>query len=135
MDAGSLLTMALGGIVGNASSDGVRRVMRQLWQTIRNRLLQNQPAIKVEMVELEQNPTQENLNPLEPFLQVEMHKDKAFTEEISRLGREIKSAQANGDNIINQGNIEAEGSGVAANNINAPNSRFGGSNMIINLGK
>ena len=82
--AGKLLDMALGGIVGDAASDGVKL----LWQTIKNRLLKNQP-IEAEIVELEQNPTQENLKLLEPFLQVEMHKDKLFAQEISKLAKEI----------------------------------------------
>ena len=91
--AGKLLDMALGGIVGDAASDGVKL----LWQTIKNRLLKNQP-IEAEIVELEQNPTQENLKLLEPFLQVEMHKDKLFAEEISKIAREIANASA-GDTI------------------------------------
>ena len=52
--ATTLLSMALGGIVGNAASDGVRDLQRRLWQTIKKRLLQNQP-IEAEIIELEQN--------------------------------------------------------------------------------
>jgi hypothetical protein len=92
--AGKLLGMALSAIVGDAASGGVNL----LWQQIRTRLLQNQPAIEAEIVELEQNPTQKNLKPLEAFLQVEMHKDKLFAEEISKLAREI-ATQNSGDTI------------------------------------
>ncbi len=127
--AGTLLDMALGGIVGDAASEGAKR----LWQTIRNRLLQNQPVIEGEIVELEQNPTQENLQPLEAFLQVEMHKDRAFAEAISKLGQKI--ANVNKGNNIMTGDIKAETGGVAAANIDAPGSRFGGSDTNINVGK
>lgn len=127
--AGTLLDMALGGIVGDAASEGAKR----LWQMIRNRLLQNQPTIEGEIVELEQNPTQENLEPLEAFLQVEMHKDRAFAEAISKLGQEI--AHTNKENHITTGDIKAETSGVAAAEINAPNARIGGSDNIFNVGK
>lgn len=127
--AGTLLDMALGGIVGDAASGGVKL----LWQTIRKRLVQNQPVIEGEIVELEQNPTPENLKPLEAFLQVEMVKDKAFAEAISKLGQEI--ANANKENTITTGDIKAETGGVAAANIDAPNSRFGGSDKVINVGK
>jgi hypothetical protein len=92
--AGKLLEMALSAIVGDAASGGVNL----LWQQIRTRLLQNQPAIEAEIVELEQNPTQKNLKPLEAFLQVEMHKDKLFAEEISKLARKI-ATQNSGDTI------------------------------------
>ena len=126
--AGKLLDMALGGIVGNAATEGATR----LWQTIRNRLLQNQP-IEAEIVELEQNPSQENLKPLEPFLQVEMHKHRLFAEEISKLAREI--AKANSGDDITVGEIKAETGGVAAAKIDAPGSRFGGSDTNINVGK
>ena len=91
--AGKLLDIAVGAIVGDAASGGTKL----LWQTIKNRLLKNQP-IEAEIVELEQNPTQENLKPLEAFLQVEMHKDKLFAEEISKLAREIANASS-GDTI------------------------------------
>ncbi len=126
--AGKLLDMALGGIVGDAASDGVKL----LWQTIKNRLLKNQP-IEAEIVEVEQNPTQENLKLLEPFLQFEMHKDKLFAEEISKLAQEIAKANS-GDNITVR-EIKAETGGVAAAKIDAPGSRFGGSDTHINVGK
>lgn len=124
--AASLLDMALGGIVGDAASEGAKL----LWQKIRNRLVQNQPTIEGEIVELEQNPIPENLQPLEPFLQVEMQKDRTFAEAISKLGQEI--AKTGGDNITVR-EIKAEGNAVAAAKIDAPNSRFGGSD--INVGK
>jgi hypothetical protein len=96
--AGKLLEMALSAIVGNAASGGVNL----LWQQIRTRLLKNQPTIEVEIVELEQNPTnnptEEQLKRLERFLQVEMDKDKLFAEEISKLAREI-ATQNSGDTI------------------------------------
>jgi hypothetical protein len=92
--AGKLLEMALSSIVGNAASGGVNL----LWQQIKTRLLKNQPDIEAEIVEVEQNPTQENLKSLEPFLQVEMHKDKLFAEEISKLAREMAN-QNSGDTI------------------------------------
>jgi hypothetical protein len=91
--AGTLLEMALGGIVGDAASEGAKR----LWQMIKNRLLQNQP-IEAEIVELEQNPTQENLKLLESFLKDEMDKDNKFAEDISKLAREI-ATQNSGDTI------------------------------------
>ncbi|MDJ0690496.1 MAG: hypothetical protein QNJ41_18545 [Xenococcaceae cyanobacterium MO_188.B32] len=126
LTAGKLLEMALGGIVGDAASEGAKL----LWRTIKNRLLKNQP-IEAEIIELEQNPTQEKLKPLEPFLQVEMHKDKLFAEEISKLAREIANASA-GDTITT-GEIKAETGGVAAGKINADNSRFGGSDNHYHL--
>ncbi|MGB5633475.1 MAG: hypothetical protein WBM44_29230 [Waterburya sp.] len=127
--AAKLLEIALSAVVGKAATEGATR----LWQTIKNRLLQNQPVIEAEIVELEQNPTQENLKPLEPFLQVEMHKDKLFAEEISKLAREI--AQASGGDKIATGEIKAETGGVAAAKIDAPGSRFGGSDTNFNVGK
>ena len=129
MVAGKLLEMAFGGIVGDAASEGAKR----LWQTIKNRLLKNQPVIEAEIVELEQNPTQEKLKPLEPFLQVEMHKDKLFAEEISKLAQEI--AEKNVGDTITVGELKAETGGVAAGKIDAPNSRFGGSDNHYHLGK
>ena len=127
--AGKLLEMALGGIVGDAASEGAKL----LWRTIKNRLVQNQPVIEAEIVELEQNPTQEKLKPLEPFLQVEMHKDKLFAEEISKLAKEI--AEKNVGDTITVRELKAETGGVAAAKIDAPNSRFGGSDTNITLGK
>ena len=100
LSAATLLSMALGGIVGNAASDGVRNLpnlSKRLWLIIKNRLLKNQP-IEAEIVKLEQNPSENNLKPIEAFLQVEMHKDKIFAEAICKLGREIAEAQ-NGDSI------------------------------------
>jgi len=91
--AGTLLDMALGGIVGDAASGGAKL----LWQIIRNRLAKNQPVIEGEILELEQNPILENFKALEALLQEEMDKDRAFAEEISKLGKEI--AQASGDTI------------------------------------
>ena len=126
--AGKLLDIAVGAIVKDAASGGTKL----LWQTIKNRLLKNQP-VEAEIVELEQNPTQENLKPLEPFLQVEMHKDKLFAEEISKLAREIAKTSA-GDTITT-GDIKAETGGVGAAKIDAPNARIGGSDTNINVGK
>lgn len=127
--AAELLDMALGGIIGDAASDGAKR----LWQAIKNRLLKNQPAIEAEIVELEQNPSQENLKLLEPFLQVEMHKDKVFAEEISKLAREI--ANKNSGDTINQEKFKAEGNSIVAGKIDAPNSRIGGLDTNITLPK
>lgn len=132
--AGKLLEIALEAIVGDAASEGAKG----LWQTIRSRLVQHQPTIEAEIVELEENPIPQNLQPLEAFLQVEMHKDKAFAEAISKLGQEI--ANANQGSSITTRDIKAETGGVAAAKIeNAPNSRFGGSDTNnttnINVGK
>ena len=127
--AGKLLDMALGGIVGNAATEGAKL----LWRTIRNRLVQNQPTIEAEIIELEQNPIPENLQPLEAFLQVEMHKDQTFAEAISKLGQEIANASS-GDNITVT-EIKAEGNAVAAAKIDAPGGRIGGSDTNINVGK
>ncbi|MDJ0577827.1 MAG: hypothetical protein QNJ65_22030 [Xenococcaceae cyanobacterium MO_234.B1] len=131
LTAEKLLEMALGAIVGGATTEGVTK----LWQMIKNRLLKNQP-IEAEIVELEQNPTQENLKPLEPFLQVEMYKDKLFAEEISKLAQEIAKAKS-GDNIdnITVQEIKAETGGVAAAKIDAPGSRLGGEDTHLHLGK
>ena len=135
--AEKLLEMALSAIVGNAATEGSTK----LWQTIFNRLRQNQPEIEAEIVELEQNPTQENLKPLEPFLQVEMHKDKLFAEEISKLAREIAKANSNSGDNITTGDINAETGGLAAakiDNISGSGNRFGGSdtnNTTFNVGK
>ncbi|MDJ0594070.1 MAG: hypothetical protein QNJ72_29525 [Pleurocapsa sp. MO_226.B13] len=129
LTAEKLLEMALGGIAGNAASEGVKR----LWQAIENRLRKNQPVIEAEIVELEQNPTQEKLKSLEPFLQVEMYKDKLFAEEISKLAQEI--AKANSGDTITTGEIKAETGGVAAAKIDAPGSRFGGKDTHLHLKK
>ncbi len=129
LTAEKLLEMALGGIAGNAASEGVIR----LWQTIKNRLRKNQPVIEAEIVELEQNPSQEKLKSLEPFLQVEMYKDKLFAEEISKLAQEINKAKS-GDNITVQ-EIKAETGGVAAAKIDAPGSRIGGKDTHLHLGE
>ena len=128
--AEKLLEMALGAIVGNAATEGSTK----LWQTIKNRLRQNQP-IEAEIVELEQHPSRENLKPLEPFLQVEMYKDKRFAEEISELAREIARANSNSGDNITTGEIKAETGGVAAAKIDAPGSRFGGSDTNLDVGK
>ena len=127
--AEKLLEMALGGIAGNAASESVTR----LWQAIKNRLRKNQPVIEAEIVELEQNPSQENLKRLEPFLHVEMRNDTQFAEEISKLAKEI--AKANSGDKITVREIKAETGGVAAAKIDAPGSRFGGSDTNINVGK
>lgn len=127
--AEKLLEMALGAIVGGATTEGGIR----LWQAIKNRLLKNQPVIEAEIVELEQHPTRENLKPLEPFLHVEMHKDKLFAEEISKLAQEIAKANS-GDNITT-GEIKAETGGVAAVKIDAPGGRIGGKDTHLHLGK
>lgn len=127
LTAEKLLEMALSPIVGNVASGGVNL----LWQQIKTRLLKNQPVIEAEIVESEQNPTQENLKSLEPFLQVEMHKDKLFAEEISKLAREI--ADQNSRDTINQEKFKAEDNSVVAGKIS--NSRVGGSDTNINLGK
>jgi hypothetical protein len=125
--AEKLLEMALSSIVGDAASG----LTKSLWTKIRDRLRKNQPVIEAEIVELEQNPTPENLKPLESFLQVEMHKDRLFAEEISKLAREIAKANS-GDNITVR-EIKAEHGGVAAGKIDAPGSRIGG--VDLNLGK
>ncbi|MGK7953443.1 MAG: hypothetical protein AB4368_32830 [Xenococcaceae cyanobacterium] len=127
--AGKLLEIALSAIVGDAASEGAKL----LWQKIKNRLLKNQPFIEGEIVELKQNPTQENLKQLEPFLHVEMRNDPNFAEEISKLGKEIANASA-GDTITTD-EIKAETGGVAAGKIDALNSRIGGSDTNITLGK
>lgn len=127
--AGKLLDMALGGIVGDATSEGAKL----LWQKIKDRLRKNQPVIEADIVELEQNPTEENLKQLEPFLQVEMRKDRLFAEEISKLAQEIANANS-GDNITVR-DIKAETGGVAAAKIDAPGGRVGGSDTHINVGK
>ncbi|MEM7760792.1 MAG: hypothetical protein AAF298_22075 [Cyanobacteria bacterium P01_A01_bin.40] len=130
LTATTLLSMALGGIVGNAASDGVRDLQRRLWQTIKNRLLQNQP-IEAEIIELEQNPTEENLKPLEAFLQVEMHRDKVFAEAISKLGQEI--AEAKGGDTINIDNVTAQDNAVVIGKAEGQTQYFGGTHL--NLGK
>jgi hypothetical protein len=125
--AEKLLEMALSAIVGDAASGGVNL----LWQQIKNRLLKSQPVIEAEIIELEQNPSQENLKLLEPCLQDEMDKDKLFAAELNKLAQEIAQA-SKGDNISVK-EIKAEGNAVAAAKIVAPNSRIGG--VDINLGK
>ncbi len=99
--AEKLLEMAFAGIVGNTATEAVKL----LWQKIKERLLQNQP-IEAKIVELEQNPTQEKLKLLEPFLHVEMLNDTKFAEEISKLARKI--VQANSGDTIEQKKFEAE---------------------------
>ncbi|MEM7595016.1 MAG: hypothetical protein AAF383_26545 [Cyanobacteria bacterium P01_A01_bin.83] len=121
--AGSLLDMALGGIVGDAASEGAKR----LWQMIRNRLVQNQSVIEGEIVELEENPTPENLKPLEAFLQVEMHKDRAFAEAISKLGQEI--ANANSGDTIEMKEFEAKDNAVVIGKAEAQTQNFGGTHL------
>ena len=121
--AGTLLDMALGGIVGDAASEGAKL----LWRTIRNRLVQNQPAIEGEIIELEQNPIQENLQPLEAFLQVEMHKDRAFAEAISKLGQEI--AQANSGDTIEIKDFEAKDNAAVIGKAEGNQQFFGGKHI------
>ena len=127
LTAGEILNKALGGIVAVAAGGGAK----VLWQKVKERL-QKDKSLEAEIVELEQNPTQANLKPLEPFLHVEMRKDKLFAEEISNLAREI--AKTAGDNITT-GDIKAETGGVGAAKIDAPNARIGGSDNVFNLGK
>lgn len=127
--AEKLLEMALGAVVGDATSG----LTKSLWTRISDRLRKNQPVIEAEIVELEQNPTREKLKQLEPFLQVEMHKDRLFAEEITKLAREI--AKAKGGDKIAVREMKAETGGVAAGKIDEPGSRFGGSDTNINLGK
>ena len=122
--AGKLLEMALSAIVGDAASGGVNL----LWQQIRTRLLQNQPAIEAEIVELEQNPTQKNLKPLEAFLQVEMHKDKLFAEEISKLAREI-ATQNSGDTIEIKNN-EFKDNAISIGKAEAQTQNIGGTHLV-----
>ena len=126
LTAGEILNKALGGIVAVAAGGGAK----VLWQKIKNRL-QKDKSIEAEIVELEQNPTQENLKPLEPFLHVEMHKDKLFAEEISKLAREIAHASTGDTSEIKE--FTAKDNAVVAGKIDAPNSRIGG--VDINLGK
>lgn len=120
--AGTLLEMALGGIVGDAASEGAKR----LWQMIKNRLLQNQPS-EAEIVELEQNPTQENLKPLESFLKDEMDKDNKFAEDISKLAREI-ATQNSGDTIEIKNN-EFKDNAISIGKAEAENQTFGGTHL------
>ncbi|MEM8721920.1 MAG: hypothetical protein AAGE84_21925 [Cyanobacteria bacterium P01_G01_bin.39] len=123
LTAASLLNMALGGIIGGAANEGRKR----LWQMIRDRLRQNQPVIEAEIVELEQNPIPENLQPLEAFLQVEMHKDKAFAEAISKLGQEI--ANANSGDTIEMKEFEAKDNAVVIGKAEAQTQNFGGTHL------
>ena len=122
LTAGKLLEMALGGIVGDAASEGAKL----LWRTIKNRLRKNQP-IEAEIIELEQNPTQEKLKPLEPFLQVEMHKDKLFAEEISKLAREI--ANANSGDTIEMREFEAKDNAAVVGKAQATQQSIGGTHI------
>ena len=126
--AEKILDIAFSAIVGDAASEGAKR----LWQKIKNRLRKNQSVIEAEIVELEKNPTQKKLKQLESSLRVEMQNDPQFAEEISKLGREIANANI-GDNITVT-EIKAEDNAVAAAKINAPNARIGGSDTNINLG-
>ena len=120
--AGKLLEMAFAGIVGNTATDGVRL----LWQKIKNRLLQNQP-VEAEIIELEQNPTLENLKLLEAFLQVEMHKDKLFAEEISKVAREI--ANSSNCDKIEMKDFEAKDNAVVIGKAEAKTQNFGGTHV------
>ena len=101
LTAAEILNKALGGIVAVTAGGGAK----VLWQKIKNRL-QKDNSLEPTIAELEQNPTQENLKLLEAFLQVEMHRDKIFAEEISKLAREI--AQANSGDTIEQKEFEAK---------------------------
>ncbi len=118
-----ILEMALGGIVGDAASEGAKR----LWRKIKDRLRKNQPVIEAEIVELEQNPTKENLKQLEPFLQVEMHKDKLFAEEISKLAREI--ANANSGDTIEMREFEAKDNAAVVGKAQATQQSIGGTHI------
>ena len=100
--AGTLLDMALGGIVGDVASEGAKK----LWKTIRSRLVQNQPTIEAEIVEIEQNHTQEKRELIKAYLKAEMLRDNAFAEAISKLGHEIANT-VKGD-TIEQKDFEAE---------------------------
>jgi hypothetical protein len=113
----------LSAIVGNAASGGVNL----LWQQIKTRLLKNQPTIEVEIVELEQNPTEEQLKRLERFLQVEMDKDKLFAEEINKLAREI-ATQNSGDTIEIKNN-EFKDNAISIGKAEAQTQNFGGTHV------
>ena len=129
--AEKLLEMALGGIAGNAASEGVIR----LWQMIKNRLRKNQPVIEAEIVELEQNPSQENLKPLKAFLEVEMHKDRLFAEEISKLAQEIAKDNS-GDNItVGEVKAKAKDTAITAAKIDVSGGRLVSKDTNINVGK
>ncbi|MEM7592585.1 MAG: hypothetical protein AAF383_13865 [Cyanobacteria bacterium P01_A01_bin.83] len=124
-----MLTASCDYATRNCKADRVRNLpnlSKRLWQTIKNRLLQNQP-IEAEIVELEQNPTEENLKPLEAFLQVEMHKDKGFAEAICKLGREIAEAK-NGDNIKIK-NFTAQDNAVVIGKAEGQTQYFGGTHL------
>ena len=133
LDSLSLLNMALAGIVGNASSDVTKQLGKQLWQKIKDRLIKNQPTLEENIVQFENNPSQENLKVLEAYLQVEMHQDRQFAEEISKLGKNIDKANIYRD--INVKNIKAEDNAVSAFKIEAPNSTIGGLHNHYYLGK
>jgi|GEM_PF-2430934 len=120
--AEKLLEMAFAGIVGNTATDGVRL----LWQKIKNRLSRN-PSIEAEIIELEQNPTQEKLKLLEAFLQVEMHQDKLFAEEISKLAKEVEN-MSSGDNIEMK-DFEAKDNAVVIGKAEAQIQNFGGTHV------
>ena len=117
--AGKLLEMALSAIVGDAASGSAKL----LWQKIKNRLQKNQP-IEAEIVELEENPTQENLKQLEPFLHVEMRNDPKFAEEISKLGREI--ANGSSGDTIEMKEFEAKDNAVVVGKAEGKQQFFGG---------
>ncbi|MEM9276896.1 MAG: hypothetical protein AAGA80_28760 [Cyanobacteria bacterium P01_F01_bin.143] len=104
LTAGELLNKALGGIVAAGAGGGAK----VLWQRMRDRLSQNQ-SLEAEILELEQNPTQENLKPLEPFLHVAMHQDPEFAKEIRKLAREI----ADSGDKIEMKNFETKDNSVA----------------------
>ena len=119
LTAGKLLEIALSAIVGDAASEGAKL----LWQKIKNRLQKNQP-IEAEIIELEENPTQENLKQLEPFLHVEMRNDPKFAEEISELGRKI--ANANSGDTIEMKDMIAKDNAVVVGKAEGKQQFFGG---------
>ncbi|VEP15273.1 conserved hypothetical protein [Hyella patelloides LEGE 07179] len=105
--AGKLLEIALSAIVGNAATEGTTR----LWQTIKNRLLQNQPVIEADIiVELEQNPTEEKLKRLQPYLEQEMQEDRDFAQEITKLAKEV--ANVSSGDALNMNNPVAKEGGI-----------------------
>lgn len=87
--AEKLLEWSFGAIVGKLTEGAIAA----LWGAIRQRL-QQEPIAEAEIVEVEQNYSQESLKKLIPFLQVEMLKDPQFNQNLQQLAQEVaKSSQ------------------------------------------
>ncbi len=103
---------------------------RELWEMIRHRL-QGDERVQTALVEVEQNNSREHLKQIEPFLQVEMYRDRQFAETIKVLAEEIK-ASGSQDNITM--NVDARDNSAVVGKAEGKTQTFGGNHVHHNHG-